>query len=344
MYANRKLASRLGPTPLLFPFWGSAPKDSMPFQKAVFAKHNFDKFYYGLAGRIEEADYVLLPHNFWNFKKKYPDLLSECVKEADKHKKPLLIDAQGDSASPINFKNAVILRTSQYRFRMKENEIMIPAYAEDLLESYFNGSLRLRRKSALPVVGFAGWADMPLKLKIKTFIKEIPKRAVFKKGIYFRKKALAALEKSSLVKTNFMARSFHSAHTATAKGDMDKLRREFVNNMLESDYILCSKGDGNYSIRFYEALSMGRIPLFVDTECVLPLEDIINYKDFCVFVDWRDLENIDKILSDFHKSVSGDRFIEMQKRARSAFENYLRIDSFTKYLTEKLRSKLLLFW
>lgn len=32
--------------------------------------------------------------------------------------------------------------------------------------------------------------------------------------------------------------------------------------MTGSDYVLCTRGNGNYSIRFYEALCRGRIPVF----------------------------------------------------------------------------------
>ncbi len=125
---------------------------------------------------------------------------------------------------------------------------------------------------------------------------------------------------------------------------MSKLRREFIDNMANSDYILCTKGDGNFSIRFYDALSLGRIPLFIDTETVLPLENVINYKDFCVFVDYRDLAHVDKILAEFHKSISDEQFALMQKKARDAFENYLRIDKFTKYLIDRLKNIAKIFY
>jgi hypothetical protein len=213
------------------------------------------------------------------------------------------------------------------------------------LETYFNGELQIREKKGLPIIGFTGWADIPLKSRIKLFIKEIPVRALnlfntkygaLKKGILFREEALKILKKSPAVQPNFIIRKFYSGHIKTIQGDFQTSRREFIDNIINSDYVLCVKGDGNFSTRFYEVLSMGRIPLFIDTETVLPLEDVINYKDFCVFVDFRNIDNIDKILADFHKNLTNEQFEEMQKKARSAFENYLRTDRFTKYLMEKL--------
>jgi hypothetical protein len=118
------------------------------------------------------------------------------------------------------------------------------------------------------------------------------------------------------------------------------LRREFVDNIDASDYTLCQKGDGNQSTRFFEVLSMGRIPLHIDTECVFPLETHIAYRDFCVFVDHADLAHAGKILSDVHTKLSPEQFEVMQKKAREVYENYLRIDSFTPFLMDEIRKRL----
>ena len=84
-------------------------------------------------------------------------------------------------------------------------------------------------------------------------------------------------------------------------------------------------------------MSLGRIPVFVNTDCVLPLEDMINYKEFCAWVEYKDVPRLDQILAEFHARLNGEDFQEMQKSARAAFEKYLRIDSFTKYLISKLK-------
>ncbi len=63
---------------------------------------------------------------------------------------------------------------------------------------------------------------------------------------------------------------------------MWNVRQEYVHSMMESDYILCARGAGNFSRRLYEALSCGRIPVFVDTDCVLPYQSEINWKEYFV--------------------------------------------------------------
>ena len=121
------------------------------------------------------------------------------------------------------------------------------------------------------------------------------------------------------------------------QGSPADIRREFVENLLGADYALCVKGDANCSVRFYEALSLGRIPLFLNTACVLPLEDTINYRDFCMFVDWWDIEHIGDILADFHAKLSPEKFEDMQRKAREAYQKYLRMDAFSMQLARQLR-------
>ena len=97
------------------------------------------------------------------------------------------------------------------------------------------------------------------------------------------------------------------------------------------------RGDANAATRFYETLSLGRIPVFIDTACVLPLEDIIDYKDFCVFIDYTDINKAPSILADFHKNITPDKFIAMQKQARYIFRHYLRYDVFSEHLARILK-------
>ena len=67
---------------------------------------------------------------------------------------------------------------------------------------------------------------------------------------------------------------------------------KFDDNLRSATYALCIRGAGNFSARFYEALSFGRVPLFVDTRCVLPLEDDIDWRHHCVWVDRSDVGRI----------------------------------------------------
>src|SRR6185503_19907515 len=95
--------------------------------------------------------------------------------------------------------------------------------------------------------------------------------------------------RSTLVRTRFIARDFFSGAKSTIQLSPKEARREFVSTTRAGDFALAPKGDGNYSVRFLEALALGRIPVLIDTDTELPLEDRIPYEKICVRVPARDI-------------------------------------------------------
>lgn len=333
---------------LLYPIWGVQEMKDKFASTELFRRQNFDPVYYRIVDDGSEADYVLLPYSYWFLMREDPQLVSLYAEEAESLGKPLLIDAIGDSMKEIDIPNSVVLRYASYRKRLRENDIITPVFADDLLIAHREGAFVAREKSEKPTVGFSGWSSFSLFTLPRPYIRNahllllgifFPYFRACTKGIFLRKKILAILKKSKLIVPNFLERVSYSGNVKTAQGDVVVLREEFVKNILESDYTLCVRGDANQSTRFFEVLSLGRIPLFVDTDIPLPLEDKINYKEFCVFVDYRDISKIDTIVSDFHTQVSPETFKVMQLRAREVFETYMRMDSYTEHLMRVLKEK-----
>ncbi|MEK7218910.1 MAG: exostosin family protein, partial [Patescibacteria group bacterium] len=151
------------------------------------------------------------------------------------------------------------------------------------------------------------------------------------KGITLRRRALAALERSGAVRPHVMRRGSYSGHASTITLDPARARREYVDNMLQSDFSLVVKGDGNYSYRFYETLSLGRVPLFLNTACRLPIADAIDYGAFVVFAELAQIDRLAEIAAERYRRFTPEEFLPMQRRAREVFEKYLRVDSFFRY-------------
>lgn len=279
-----------------------------------------------------EADFFVLPHEYF---KVYKDIeyIAKQTLVAQNHNKKIIVFDYFDYDEVIDLPNSIVCRVSQYKFKKQDNEIIIPPIIEDLGGRY---NPNVREKKNEPVVGFCGW--ITYSSVISWLAALIKGRGVKRKGLYFRKKAVNILSKSNKVITNFISRRSYSGHKLTIGLDPIVARKEYVNNMKESDYVLCVKGDGNYSLRFFEALSMGRIPLFVDTDCCLPLESegVIDYKKFIVRIDYKDINGIADKLFDFHKSLSDAEFRNMQKMAREVYQNYLKHEVFTKLLFEQI--------
>ena len=71
-------------------------------------------------------------------------------------------------------------------------------------------------------------------------------------------------------------------------------------------------------------LSAGRIPVFVDTDCKLPFEEFINWKDYVVWVDRKDIPYIDDIILHYHQSKNGNEFILQQQKNKALWNEYLK--------------------
>ena len=137
---------------LLYPFWGVWQKAESHIQTAMFSQYNFDQDYYSVVDDPNIADYVFMPHNYWTLLRKHSGLIDEYVKEAKKYNKPLLIDAIGDKMDIIDIPNSVVLRYAQYKNRLKENDVIVPVFTEDLLASYQDGKLTIRDKKKSQVL------------------------------------------------------------------------------------------------------------------------------------------------------------------------------------------------
>ncbi len=336
--------------PLLHPFWGNPiNREKTPFQWQLFERHHFDTAQYDVTDDMARADMILMPYSHNHAVLFAPDILTLCIRTSKESGKPLLIDGVGDIERPIEIPNSYVIRYGGYRFSKKENEIHVPPYADDLLEIYFGGELQLRKKEKTPSISFAGWAKLTPRQQARAIIKELPDRirgvfdsryAAKKKGVFFRREAVDVLKNSIEVVPNFLVRRSYSGNSNTAEKSQEELRREFVENLLGSEYALDVRGDANASIRLFEILALGRIPVIVDTQRNFPFSDKVDYKAFSVIVDFRDLQKLPHILAEFHKKLTDEDFIAMQKAARDAYVNFFRVDNITRPLIEEIRTKI----
>ena len=328
--------------PLLYPNLGRGPRGNLLCLEKAF--EGLDEPFVALVDDLSQADYLLIPHNFPSVRDR-TEYLHTYVDLSRHHRKPILVFAHGDSDAPIPLPNARVFRTSQYGYKKCGNEVMMPAYTEDLL---VGGEPKVRERGKIPVVGFCGWADYKnLRNRIGTYVQNTVldlqcigagsrSGAVRKKGLTLRRRAIRVLAQSPLIRTNFVIRSSHSAHAKTIAMDPVQARREYIENLLQSDLVLTIKGDGNYSLRFYEALSLGRVPLFLDTDCVLPLASVIPYDDFIIRIPFDALDHIDRATAERWQAIDGPTFLRMQHTAREMFTKYLSVKSFLRYAVEHL--------
>ena len=96
--------------------------------------------------------------------------------------------------------------------------------------------------------------------------------------------------------------------------------KEFYENIEHNLYTFCLRGSGNFSVRFYETLMMGRIPVLIDTDVRLPLLHEVNWNAHCVICNE---SNFIKKITDFHNNHSDEELKDIQIKNRALALNEL---------------------
>jgi hypothetical protein len=244
-----------------------------------------------------------------------------------------------DDASPIAVSrpNVAIFRTSLFARSRLAHESAMPALCDDLLACDGYGATE-RPWSDVPSIGFCGFVGSPLKRLGLQVLRQREKTD----GLAVRERALTALERGHAVRTQFIRRtSFWAGSMGRFHFDPNRqteVRREFVRNLCETDYTLCARGKGNFSYRLYEVLSAGRIPVFVNTDCVLPFEQRIDWRRHAVWLEERDLDTAPQQIARFHHALGPAGFRELQSENRRLWKEWLSPEGFFVRALETFRT------
>ena len=105
-------------------------------------------------------------------------------------------------------------------------------------------------------------------------------------------------------------------------------KKEFEDNMNDNLFTLCYRGRGNFSVRFYETLMRGRIPIQINSSSIFPYEDEIDYSDVGIFIEEEDLDKVDleKLVKDYYNSKSVDELLQIQKNNHRIYKEYFHPD------------------
>jgi hypothetical protein len=313
----------------LFPFQGS-PIDHDGYHELVDQGRTiFER------SSIRKAHFAALPFDgFVLLKSEHPthaaalQFACRTVEQASEHGLKTLVVANIDSTLPLPLpqQSVVVLRPSLLASDARSNEYALPAWHDDLFARYCGSKLRIRAWRQRPSVGFCGLAGRgrpPLTRRVKIVLQKLGFPIPHNDGVWLRAAAMRHLDRSGVVSTAFIVRDGYFEGPRGTDEDREQIRQEYVNNILDNDYALCVRGWGNHSFRTYEALSLGRPLLFLDTDCILPLEELVDYDGIVVRVPERDLKSVAHRLLEFHGSLDESSFGEVQRSARSTWENFL---------------------
>jgi hypothetical protein len=244
------------------------------------------------------------------------------AEEARKRKIGCVFYSWGDQDEPLNVSYGTVYRHSMYSSTRLEHESAAPGFVCDP-QVELGLPVWPREKREAPRVGFCGYVSNAVVRRMY----EVMGRRDKAEGLNLRARVLGALRRTTDIEPNFVMRQsfWAGAHGRLRKNHSRefKPRAVFWNNVLNSDYTVCIRGAGNFSSRFYEVLAAGRVPLFINTRCVLPLEDEIDWKQHCVWVEEDQIEMAGEIVKEFHSSMTAEQYRLLQMSNRRLWETRL---------------------
>ncbi len=335
--------------PLSLVFW---PNYKFPIKESrLFLRDIIEQYpapFFTIVSDPKEADFFAVPFEFFDVLDRFLPYLEAVYAAAQIAEKKVLLFDYTDYVDRIPHlpKHSVLFRVSVYRHHKRENELVMPYFVEDLGKRY---GIAPQQVHTEPIIGYCGQSGFSSRSRhLRAIIKRCfsvlllylrldAHPSVHTRGIFWRRRAIRIVQRSG-IRSSIVVRRFYSLHQKSGSFEPRRNRDEYVENLRECDLALCTRGDANASQRFYEALSASRIPLFLDTDCVLPLEELIDYDRVMLRVSWKNLQRMPELLQGFIAKLSVSRTQQIEREARVVYDEYLRMDRFFAIVFDPVKS------
>jgi hypothetical protein len=321
IYSNESWLFGFQPALIMWPFWDHLAKEHDSSKVLREDYQVYDEYkkvcsqFFNVTNE-EDAEVAVLPVPWEKVSEQ------EVRDIVDKIKLKLLIFSTGDDPSSITIDNTIVFRCSYHKPWCADWPAFgFPAFGGDLLTTYtdwlnthglVSGPLE---KTPKPKIGFCGYCSPPI-----------------------RDHTLHCLSEYDEISTNFIRHNKFWAGVLTGtKSQRLEAKKSFVQNIVSNHYTICVRGNGNFTYRLGETLSCGRIPIFVNTDCLLPVDTIVDWKKYCVWVDEDQIENIGEIVVEHYNSYDQKEFLDLQKRCRKFWKEYISPEGFYSHLGEIIR-------
>jgi hypothetical protein len=252
----------------------------------------------------DDCDYIVSSKLPWGITDS--GFIQQVLNSYKNESKNVLLFLTSDYNEPFEVpSNILFFRTGMYKSQKKPNEYLLPyigAKAELLNHVQMDA---MPKRGIHPTVGFCGSiASHPSRLQYINKLKMHP-----------------GIKKNFILKNEYWGGNPHNPNIVA----------EFIKNVRDSYFTLSTRGTGNWSSRFYQVLYLGRIPVFINTDMVLPFEDKINWRDIIVYCDSPNELN-DKIIQFWNtKDIQ-----HAQNVCKDVFNNYLSVEGWCRTITNDI--------
>jgi len=254
-----------------------------------------------IKGLIEEQHYDIYPEPIVYLAWDDPN---EWLKKT--HPKALdhdIIFIWSDSAYPIKNYKGIVFRTSLYKGQKNEFAFNPTDY------------------------GISSYEPIPWKEEINVgFVGCVDKNNKPRDWIVYN------LLSNPDIRTDFLINRIYYGHMKSEEQECN--RRRFMRTLERNPYNFCAKGAGNYSHRFYETLSAGRIPYYYNSNGGLCHEQSVDWESLMPWIN--DAKQIYEPLFEFHR-LNRDTFEDVQRKCRFIYDEYCSLEGFAKHFKEHFR-------
>lgn len=246
--------------------------------------------------QYEEADFVIstkMPfgcHDAF----KIQNIIDSYIKCNKKILIFLVTDLVEEFAIP---ENILLLRTSLLKSKKTPREEILPYIWEGISKSF-----EPLMDDDMPRVGFCGFLSHPSRVTL-----------------------LDEIKRSGSIETNFIIRDQFWG----GKPHDSQVVYEFNENIKNNHFQVCNRGAGNFSMRFYQTLSAGRIPILINTDTLLPFEDRIDWENLIIRGDTHE-----EVIYKIHNLFTSGNIVGRQIKCREVYELFFEPKSYFKNLVQ----------
>jgi hypothetical protein len=101
------------------------------------------------------------------------------------------------------------------------------------------------------------------------------------------------------------------------------LKQQFWHNLQSQPFAMAPRGEGNFSMRFYQALSVGRIPVLLDTDMPLPMADTLDWGNSIVMAT-----SPADALAQMRHIIAEGSLVQRQQRCYELYHQHLSLQQY----------------
>lgn len=316
----------------------------------VFKKNKKLLDTYTIVDSAKTSDIVVFPIDYGAFLK-HNDAFLTLLQSAKKTNKPIWIYSAGDYGFTNYIANSYTFRLGGFNSKLDDNTYVIPSFVNDPYKSFLSQNFSALAKGSKPKIGFVGHAQSGLVKYLKeytNYLKYLTKRSVgklladrqsFYPSSIKRAKFLKVLALHEDLDTTFVLRNKYRAGSHS-KLSQQESSKAFYDNIYNSAYTFCIRGVGNFSVRFYETLAVGRIPILLNTDCRLPLGEIIDWSKHCLIINLESKTKIADQILEFHNNLTASEFENLQIANRNLWLSTLNREAYFFNIAKQFKTKL----